>query len=73
MIITPGQLYTVKISDRGNGAVKVITYADGMVIAQIMYGRFRNRVVQGRVQIDGDTLCFNVNSEGVTVKPLIVK
>jgi glycerate kinase len=71
MTIQPGSLYQVSISDRGSGTVKAVrTTGDGMVCSIIVHGRFKNRVPNSQVRIDGDHLCFRPEGKGVTVKPL---
>ena len=71
MTIKPGHLYNVSISDRGSGIVKAIRQdMHKLVDATVMHGRFKDRVVKGRVRVDGDILCFYATDETVTIKPL---
>lgn len=74
MTIQPGHLYQVSISDRGSGTVKVINQDGyGLVTATIIHGRFKNRIVLSRVNVDGDLLCFYANRKGVEVSPIELK
>ena len=71
MTLHPGHLYTVSISDRGSGTIKVARQdKNGLVTATVMHGRFKVRCVPGKLRIDGDLLCFYSDGHGVTIKPL---